>query len=190
MTRDSKYTQQYNQNTASITTATANLSSSSLTTALDQAMMPEPALAAYLMDIYFEKMYFSTLLFHKPSFLKAYHLGKVEKSLVFSMFALAAIFMSTPSSRATLLRRNMDCGISLAALESAADNAFQWATWASQAILMNCDQPRPEVVQGCQNLAIFWLSQGQANRTNIQQRRSQNGTFVIHSNFIRYRISK
>lgn len=138
---------------------------------VDQTIMPQPDVAAYLIDIYFEKMYFSTLLFHKSSFLEAYHAGKMEQSLVLSMFALSTIFMRTPANRAVLKRRSLGRAISPAAMESAASNGHRWASTASQSILMNCDQPRAEVVQGCQNLAIYWLSQGQANRTNIQQRK-------------------
>ena len=48
-----------------------------------------------------------------------------------------------------------------------------WANAASQKALMHCDQPRYEVIQACQTLAMYWFAVGQTNRTNMHHREYQ-----------------
>lgn len=48
--------------------------------------------------------------------------------------------------------------------------AIEWATAASQQVLMQADQPRHETIQACQNLGLYWFSVGHTDRTNIHAR--------------------
>jgi hypothetical protein len=63
--------------------------------------------------------------------------------------------------------QNLDTSYSLAGSQRPGE---EWASAASQKALMHCDQPRYEVVQACQTLAMYWFAIGQTDRTNMHHR--------------------
>lgn len=57
---------------------------------------------------------------------------------------------------------------------SVADSSKQgleWATAASQRVLMQVDVPRLETIQACQSLVLYWFSVGQTNRVHVHARK-------------------
>ena len=48
---------------------------------------------------------------------------------------------------------------------------YEWATAASQRVLMQADIPCIETVQACQNLGLYWFSQGEGERTHMHFRK-------------------
>jgi hypothetical protein len=53
---------------------------------------------------------------------------------------------------------------------------LEWATAASQRVLMQADVPRLETLQACQNLVLYWFSVGQTDRAHIHSRKCHGQT--------------
>lgn len=85
---------------------------------------------------------------------------------------MLASFLRDHPTHNHVQRRALGLGISQAVIEEASQKGDEWATTASQKALMDCDKPRPETIQACQNLGSYWFSQGQTDRTNIHTRES------------------
>jgi hypothetical protein len=69
----------------------------------------------------------------------------------------------------------VDLGISMLSGADSTKQGLEWATVASQRALMQSDVPRMATVQACQNLGLYWFSQGQFERTHIHT-----GAFLAH----------
>lgn len=50
---------------------------------------------------------------------------------------------------------------------------LEWATAASQRVLMQADVPSLHTVQACQNLVLYWFAAGEGDRAHIHARECQ-----------------
>ncbi|KAH7323447.1 hypothetical protein BKA65DRAFT_510823 [Rhexocercosporidium sp. MPI-PUGE-AT-0058] len=136
---------------------------------LRRTTLPSPEVAIFLIDIFFSRLYNATLLFHKATFLSDYHANKVPDFVTLSIFALASIFLGASQNHAHQDgdEDGVDLGISMISTSDSFNQGFEWATAASQRVLLQADVPRLETIQACQNLTLYWFSRGQMDRTHI-----------------------
>ncbi|KAL5315282.1 hypothetical protein ACEPPN_016149 [Leptodophora sp. 'Broadleaf-Isolate-01'] len=136
---------------------------------LRRTTLPSPEVALFLIDIFFSRLYNASLLFHKATFLSDYHANKVPDFVALSIFALASIFLGASQIHAHQGgdEDGVDLGISMISTSDPYNQGFEWATAASQRVLLQADVPRLETIQACQNLALYWFSRGQTDRTHI-----------------------
>ncbi|PVH73068.1 hypothetical protein DL98DRAFT_608552 [Cadophora sp. DSE1049] len=136
---------------------------------LKRTTLPSPEVAVFLIDVFFSRLYNASLLFHKATFLSEYHANKVPDFVTLSIFALASIFLGASPDHAHQGgdEDGVDLGISMISTSGPFNQGFEWATAASQRVLLQADVPSLETIQACQNLALYWFSRGQTNRTHI-----------------------
>lgn len=145
-----------------------------------QVSFPSNELALDLIDAYFDHLYNATLLFHKQTLISDYLAGKVPDCVALSIFALAAKYaiLSTPNSSSKADRcpsflyntKGMNNEYS-PSLPGSSRPGEDWARAASQQVLIHCDQPRYEIVQACQTIALYWWAYNQTDRTNMHNRK-------------------
>ncbi|KAH7327455.1 hypothetical protein BKA65DRAFT_406309, partial [Rhexocercosporidium sp. MPI-PUGE-AT-0058] len=115
------------------------------------ASLPPRAIGFSLLEIYFERMYNSSLLFHKSTLFGEYMEDKLPNFLVRSIFALSSL-MAPPE---------------LSTLSSYHRNGRHWAQAASQEVLSLADQPSLITSQTFLCLTFYWFADGQTDRARI-----------------------
>lgn len=73
----------------------------------------------------------------------------------------------------------MELGISNLELPDLTSYAHEWATAATQEVMMQADEPRLETIQACQILALYWFARDQKHRTHILTRESSVLTLLV-----------
>ncbi|KAH7378875.1 hypothetical protein BKA64DRAFT_240815 [Cadophora sp. MPI-SDFR-AT-0126] len=140
-----------------------------LNAVLKRTTLPSPEVAIFLFEIFFSRLYNASLLFHKATFLSDFHANKVPDFVALSIYALASTFLGASHNHARQDEDEdgVDLGISMISTSDPVKQGFEWATAASQRVLLQADVPRLETIQACQNLALYWFSRGQTDRTHI-----------------------
>ncbi|CZR66494.1 uncharacterized protein PAC_16395 [Phialocephala subalpina] len=136
---------------------------------LQRTTLPSSEVAVFLFEIYFSRLYNASLLFHKKTFLSEYAAGSIPDFVALSIFALASIFLrqSSGQPRQDNDEDEIGLGISMLSVVDSTKQGLEWASSASQRVLMQADVPRLETVQACQNLVLYWFSTGQTDRAHI-----------------------
>ncbi|QKX63129.1 uncharacterized protein TRUGW13939_10297 [Talaromyces rugulosus] len=114
-----------------------------------------------LQDTYFACAFNSSLTIHLPTFEQAIEQGTVPKHTLLAMYALAANFLVSSSSRGRkhyAVMRGLD---NLGAVSET------WALKAGKMALQEADQPTLYMIQTCQILSLYWFSKGDPRRNTM-----------------------
>ncbi|OQV04572.1 Fungal specific transcription factor domain-containing protein [Cladophialophora immunda] len=106
-------------------------------------------------------MFNSTLVFHKPTFSRAWEEGRLARHVLLAVYATATIFLPFDSP---LARQNASLLQSLGDLRAL---GRQWAIRAGKEVLQDIDQPTFESVQTCEMLTLYWFSAGESQRNTM-----------------------
>lgn len=60
----------------------------------DPTQLPPPALCLSLLEVYFTRVYNAPLLFHKPTLFQDYLEGRLNRSLLRALLALATLYVT------------------------------------------------------------------------------------------------
>ncbi|KAH6949292.1 hypothetical protein DER45DRAFT_581033 [Fusarium avenaceum] len=118
----------------------------SLDTANDFYQGVPPSLVPILIDLYFENVYQSDLLLHKPTFLQALANQAVRPHILLSVCAWGANFYrDNNTGKATLKEEGL---------------TTQWAKKASATVFQMAEELHQDNIVTFCNLSLFWHSQG------------------------------
>ncbi|CAG8958161.1 hypothetical protein HYFRA_00000512 [Hymenoscyphus fraxineus] len=134
------------------------------TLVLPKTALPSPEVAQYLFDVYFGHSFHASLIYHQQTFLRDYADNKVSDYAVLSIFALATIYLRKPSHTDDDV---IELGNSIVSATELYDQGREWATASTQRLLLQCDMPRIETIQACQNLSVYWFSVGDVMKTDF-----------------------
>ncbi|EPE25839.1 Zn2/Cys6 DNA-binding protein [Glarea lozoyensis ATCC 20868] len=130
---------------------------------IDETLMPPPDVADFLIELYFKHFSHSSLLFHKETFLGDFAAGRIADFVAMSVFALATV-----SLRGTGLEEDMiKAGDTTVSKSKVCEQGRAWAVTSNLRTLSQCDIPKVETIQACQNLALYWYSNGEVARTHM-----------------------
>ncbi|KAF4631962.1 hypothetical protein G7Y89_g6167 [Cudoniella acicularis] len=138
-------------------------------TSLQGISYPSTELAEMLIEIYFSHLMNSTLTFHKKTFLSDFAAKRTPEFVNLSVFALATVFLreSIGPRRPELEHSSIDFNKLPCPTIELCEKGRDWATAANYLTLTQCDIPRLESIQACQNLTLYWFSSGESSRTDI-----------------------
>ncbi|KAH8688908.1 hypothetical protein GQ44DRAFT_734467 [Phaeosphaeriaceae sp. PMI808] len=150
--------------TISATQPAARLTSCNESSANTLALLPPLAIGLSLLEIYFERIYNASLLFHKPTLFREYMEDKLPSFLVRSIFALSSFGFLYETNKPH--RRGM-APAELSMLSSYHKNGRHWAQAAGQEVLTLADQPSLITSQTFLCLTFYWFADGQTDRATI-----------------------
>ncbi|KIL85329.1 hypothetical protein FAVG1_11284 [Fusarium avenaceum] len=104
-----------------------------------------PSLVPILIDLYFENVYQSDLLLHKPTFLQALANQAVRPHILLSICAWGANFYRDEAGKATLKEAGL---------------MNQWAKKAGELVFQEAEELHQDNIVTFCNLSLFWHSQG------------------------------
>ncbi|KEF52228.1 uncharacterized protein A1O9_11855 [Exophiala aquamarina CBS 119918] len=110
-----------------------------------------------LQETYFTCMFHSSLIFHRPSFSKAFSKGELAHHTILALGS----FLCNPSA---LAEQNRDILRPLGDIKAL---GRKWAIRAGKEVLQDIDQPTFEKVQTCEILTLYWFSAGESQRNTM-----------------------
>lgn len=122
--------------------------------------LPSTELGLLLLEVYFKRIYNSTLMFDKESILQLYLQGNLPSYLCRAIFAQAAIFMQPVGSQ-------HDSRIKLMPLPAVFDRSWCWARCASQEVLSHADEPTLPRIQALQVLQLYYFGRDELQRATV-----------------------
>jgi hypothetical protein len=128
---------------------------------VDLAELPSTEVGLLLLEVYFKRIYNSTLLFHKHMVFQVYMQNGIPDYLLRAIFAHAAIFLKEVEG---LPHRRHIKTISMQSLHS---KSWSWARSASIEALAYADEPSLTRIQALQVLQLYYFSQGETNRAIV-----------------------
>lgn len=122
--------------------------------------LPKTELGLLLLEVYFKRIYNSTLLFNKDALLQLYLQGALPGYLCRAIFAQAAIFMKPVASQ-------YGSRLKLMPLPALYERSWCWARCASQEVLSHADEPTLTRIQALQVLQLYYFSREEIQRASV-----------------------
>lgn len=124
------------------------------------AELPSTEVGLLLMEVYFKRIYNSSLLFHKSIAFELYSRNLVPDYLLRAMFAHAAVFLKQVDSPCTK-------HIKIFPMHTLFEKSWSWARSASREVLSLADEPSLLRIQALQVLQLYYFSQGEIQRAIV-----------------------
>ncbi|OJJ32253.1 hypothetical protein ASPWEDRAFT_175548 [Aspergillus wentii DTO 134E9] len=122
------------------------------------------ALLPILIDLYYTHLSHAPLLLYRPSLTRALELDTIRTDVLLSICALASRFYTDSKGAAVLVDSHFD---------------REWAEAAGRMALRELESPKADNVVAFLNLALFWYSHGQFQRSNMLTGCASNTAWVI-----------
>ncbi|OQE09523.1 hypothetical protein PENVUL_c006G01896 [Penicillium vulpinum] len=116
------------------------------------SIIPPTEVMIQLIDIYFDCVFNANLLFHRPSFMEDLEKGSIKEHVLLSVISVASILSRSAHSP------------SGTSIESPSRH---WAEIASASALQSADCGGLDVVQACENLALYWWATNEPHRAHV-----------------------
>lgn len=122
--------------------------------------LPSTEVGLLLLEIYFKRIYNSTLLFHKSLAFQLYMQHEIPDYLLRAIFAHAAIFLKQVDSPYKQYIKTFS-------MPTLYERSWSWARTASQEVLSHADEPTIVRIQALQVLQVYYFSQGETYRAIV-----------------------
>ncbi|KAF2814558.1 uncharacterized protein BDZ99DRAFT_515346 [Mytilinidion resinicola] len=124
------------------------------------AELPSTEFGTLLWEVYFNRVYNATLLFHKSIAFQLYMDDRIPDYLLRAIFAHAAIFLQQVDSPYKQY-------IKIFPVHTLFEKSWSWARAASREVLSLVDEPTGIRVQALQVLQTYYFSQGDIQRATV-----------------------
>ncbi|KAF2500912.1 hypothetical protein BU16DRAFT_185557 [Lophium mytilinum] len=126
----------------------------------EAAELPSTEFGLLLWEVYFKRIYNSTLLFHKSIAFQLYMEDRIPGYLLRAIFAHAAIFLQQVDSPHKQY-------LKIIPVHSLFEKSWEWARSASREVLSLADEPTVLRAQALQVLQLYYFSQGEIQRAAV-----------------------
>ncbi|KAF1975360.1 hypothetical protein BU23DRAFT_597899 [Bimuria novae-zelandiae CBS 107.79] len=126
----------------------------------EAAELPSTEIGLLLQEVFYKRVYNSTLLTHRTVSFQVYMLKKMPEYVQRSIFAIAAIFLQEVDSPYHKY-------LKLLPMQTIHQKSWAWAHAASVEVLSHVDEPSVLKIGALQNLQLYYFSRGEIIRAKV-----------------------